>query len=346
MKTKEFHFNLPYSLIAQYPSEKRGSSRLMVLDPKLQKIYHEDSVNNILKYINSNTFIIFNNSKVRKSRMYAESEIGSNVEVLILDRIDTNSFTALISKSKKQIVGNLYKFPEGLIGEILSKNSSEIVLKFDVDVGEDYFEKHGFVPIPPYIKRDYEKMDEDRYQTVYSKYVGSAASATAGLHFSKDLFSAFEKNNIEYDFITLHVGLGTFLPVRSKNIEEHNMHFETFLIKDCVAKRLQNAKFIGKKILSIGTTTLRALESSYDNKLKKFKTGQQSTNLFIYPGKNYCFKFVDMLFTNFHTPQSTLLMLVSSFAGKDFVFSSYEEAINTGYKFFSYGDAMLVLNHI
>ncbi|MBB6213339.1 tRNA preQ1(34) S-adenosylmethionine ribosyltransferase-isomerase QueA [Borreliella californiensis] len=346
MKTKEFHFNLPYSLIAQYPSEKRGSSRLMVLDPKLQKIYHEDSVNNILKYINSDIFIVFNNSKVRKSRMYAESDMGSNVEFLILDRIDTNLFTALISKSKKQIVGNLYKFPEGLIGKILSKNSSEIVLKFDVNVGEDYFEKHGFVPIPPYIKRDYDKIDEDRYQTVYSKYVGSAASATAGLHFSRDLFFAFERNNIEYDFITLHVGLGTFLPVRSKKVEEHNMHFETFLIKDCVAKRLQNAKFFGKKILSIGTTTLRALEASYDNKLKKFKTGQQSTNLFIYPGKNYCFKFVDMLFTNFHTPQSTLLMLVSSFAGKDFVFSSYEEAINTGYKFFSYGDAMLVLNHI
>ncbi|WKC78531.1 tRNA preQ1(34) S-adenosylmethionine ribosyltransferase-isomerase QueA [Borreliella turdi] len=346
MKTKEFHFNLPYSLIAQYPSEKRGSSRLMVLDPKLQKIYHENSVSNILKYINSDTFIIFNNSKVRKSRMYAESETGVNVEFLILDRIGTDLFTALISKSKKQIVGNAYKFPEGVIGKILSKNNSEIVLKFDNDVWEEYFEKHGFVPIPPYIKRGYNKIDEDRYQTVYSKYVGSAASATAGLHFSRDLFSTFEKNNIEYDFITLHVGLGTFLPVRSKKVEEHKMHFETFLIKDCVADRLENAKFLGKKILSIGTTTLRALESSYDNKLNKFKTGYQSTNLFIYPGKNYYFKFVDMLFTNFHTPQSTLLMLVSSFAGKDFVFSSYEEAINKGYKFFSYGDAMLILNHI
>ncbi|EEF84128.1 tRNA preQ1(34) S-adenosylmethionine ribosyltransferase-isomerase QueA [Borreliella spielmanii] len=346
MKTKEFHFNLPYSLIAQYPSEKRGSSRLMVLDPKLQEIYHENSVNNILKYINSDTFIVFNNSKVRKSRIYAESELGSDVEFLILDKIDTDLFTALISKSKKQIVGSVYKFPEGLIGKILSKNGSEIVLKFDNDVGEDYFEKHGFVPIPPYIKRDYDKIDEDRYQTIYSKYVGSAASATAGLHFSRDLFTFFEKNNIEYDFITLHVGLGTFLPVRSKKVEEHNMHFETFLIKDCVADRLEKAKFLGKKILSIGTTTLRALESSYDDELKKFKTGQQSTNLFIYPGKNYCFKFVDMLFTNFHTPQSTLLMLVSAFAGKDFVFSSYEEAIKKGYKFFSYGDAMLVLNHI
>ncbi len=228
MKTKEFHFNLPYSLIAQYPSEKRGSSRLMVLDPNLQKIYHENSVNNILKYINSDTFIIFNNSKVRKSRMYAESEMGNNIEFLILDRIGTDLFTALISKSKKQIVGNVYKFPEGLMGEILSKNNSEIVLKFDNNVDEDYFEKHGFVPIPPYIKRDYDKIDEDRYQTVYSKYVGSAASATAGLHFSRELFSAFEKNNIEYDFITLHVGLGTFLPVRSKKVEEHNMHFETF----------------------------------------------------------------------------------------------------------------------
>ncbi|WP_434245303.1 tRNA preQ1(34) S-adenosylmethionine ribosyltransferase-isomerase QueA [Borreliella burgdorferi] len=343
MKTKEFHFNLSYSLIEQYPSEKRGSSRLIVLDPQLQKIYHKNFVNNILKYINSN---IFNNSKARKSRIYAESEMSSNVEFLILDRIDTNLFTALVSKSKKQIIGNFYKFPEGLMDEILSKNSSEVVLKFNNNVGEDYFEKHCFVPLPSYIKRDYDKIDEDRYQTIYSKYVGSTASATAGLHFSRDLFSAFENNNIEYDFITLHVGLGTFLPVRSKKVEEHNMHFETFLIKDFVAVRLQNAKLLGKRILSIVTTTLRALESSYDNNLKKFKTGQQSTNLFIYPGKNYCFKFVDMLFTNFHTPQSTLLMLVSSFAGKDFVFSFYEEAINKGYKFFSYGDAMLILNNI
>lgn len=256
MKTKEFHFNLPYSLIAQYPSEKRGSSRLMVLDPNLQKIYHENSVNNILKYINSDTFIIFNNSKVRKSRMYAESEMGNNIEFLILDRIGTDLFTALISKSKKQIVGNVYKFPEGLMGEILSKNNSEIVLKFDNNVDEDYFEKHGFVPIPPYIKRDYDKIDEDRYQTVYSKYVGSAASATAGLHFSRDLFSAFEKNNIEYDFITLHVGLGTFLPVRSKKVEEHNMHFETFLIENSVAARLENAKFLGKKFYQLAPQRL------------------------------------------------------------------------------------------
>ncbi len=256
MKTKEFHFNLPHSLIEQYPSEKRGSSRLIVLDPQLQKIYHENSVNNILKYINSN---IFNNSKVRKSRIYAESELGSNVEFLILDRIGTNLFTALVSKSKKQIIGNFYKFPEGLMGEILSKNSSEVVLKFNNNVGEDYFEKHCFVPLPSYIKRDYDKIDEDRYQTIYSKYVGSTASATAGLHFSRDLFSAFENNNIEYDFITLHVGLGTFLPVRSKKVEEHDMHFETFLIKDFVAVRLQNAKLLGKRILSIVTTTLRFL---------------------------------------------------------------------------------------
>lgn len=179
-----------------------------MLEPQLQKIYHENSINNILKYRNSN---IFNNSKVRKSRIYAESEMSSNVEFLILNRIGTNLFTTLVSKSKKQIIGNFYKFPEGLMGEILSKSSSEVVLKFNNDVGEDYFEKHGFVPLPPYIKRDYDKIDENRYQTIYSKYVGSAASATAGLHFSRDLFSAFENNNIEYDFITLHVGgLGLF----------------------------------------------------------------------------------------------------------------------------------------
>ncbi|AHH07985.1 S-adenosylmethionine:tRNA ribosyltransferase-isomerase [Borrelia anserina BA2] len=345
MNTKEFYFNLPYNLIAQYPSKKRGLSRLMVLDSGNQRIYHNDSINDILKYIDSNTFLIFNDSRVRKSRIYAKTEYGGSVEFLILDKLAGDTFTSLISKAKKQSIGRVYTFPQGLLAQIISKLGNEFVLKFNKCVDESYFEQYGLIPLPPYIKRNYDREDENRYRTIYSKYIGSSASATAGLHFSEELFYKLDENNIEYDFITLHVGLGTFLPVRTKTIEEHKMHFESFSIKNSVALRLEEAKALGKKILAIGTTTLRALESAYD-KHKGFVRGEQKTDLFIYPGKGYKFKFVDMLFTNFHTPESTLLMLVSSFGGKDFVFNAYREAVKMNYKFFSYGDATLFLNHI
>ena len=345
MNTKEFYFKLPYDLIAQYPSEERGLSRLMVLDPFNKRVYHNASIIDIFKYIDSNIFLVFNNSRVRKSRMYASTEHGSIVEFLILDRLTDDTFTSLISKAKRQNIGKVYNFPQGLLGQIILRSGDEFILKFNRCVDESYFESYGLIPLPPYIKRNYDKEDEERYQTIYSKCVGSAASATAGLHFSKELFLRLDENNIEYCFITLHVGLGTFLPVRTKMIEEHKMHFETFSIKDSEAVKLEQAKALGKKILAVGTTTLRALESSYD-KQKGFMRGEQKTNLFIYPGKGYEFKFVDMLFTNFHTPESTLLMLVSSFGGKDFVFNAYKEAIKMNYKFFSYGDATLFLNHI
>ncbi|BCR21469.1 tRNA preQ1(34) S-adenosylmethionine ribosyltransferase-isomerase QueA [Borrelia sp. HM] len=345
MNTKEFYFELPYNLIAQYPSKKRGLSRLMVLDPCNQRIYHNSSIIDIFKYINSNVCLVFNDSRVRKSRIYAITEHGSSVEFLILDRLSDDMFTSLISKAKRQNIDKVYKFPQGLLGQIISRSGDEFILKFNRCVDESYFENYGLIPLPPYIKRNYDKEDEERYQTIYSKSVGSSASATAGLHFSKEFFFSLDENNIEYYFITLHVGLGTFLPVRTKIIEEHKMHFETFSIKDSVAFKLEQAKALGKKILAVGTTTLRALESSY-YKQKGFMRGEQKTNLFIYPGKGYEFQFVDMLFTNFHTPESTLLMLVSSFGGKDFVFNAYKEAIKMNYKFFSYGDATLFLNHI
>ena len=237
----------------------------MVLDPNSQKVYHAHSVNDILKYINSNTFLVFNDSRVRKSRIYAKTDNGNSVEFLMLDRIADDIFTCLISRARRQNVGRVYKFPQDLLAQVISKTDSEFTLKFNQCVDESYFEQYGLIPLPPYIKRNYEKEDEERYRTIYSKYIGSTASATAGLHFSRELFSSLDKNRIEYDFVTLHVGLGTFLPVRTKKIEEHKMHFERFFIKDSVALRLENARSIGKKILAIGTTTLRALESAYDN---------------------------------------------------------------------------------
>ena len=345
MDTKEFYFNLPSSLIAQHPSGKRGASRLMVLDPSGRKIYHGRSVNDMFKYIDSNVFLVFNDSRVRKSRIYGKTENGGSVEFLILDRITDDVFTCLVSKSRRQNTGKIYQFPQNLLAQVISKSDNKFTIKFSKCVDESYFEQYGLIPLPPYIKRNYEKEDEERYRTIYSKFIGSSASATAGLHFSREFFSLLDKNNIEYDFITLHVGLGTFLPVRTKRIEEHKMHFERFFIKDSVAMRLKKAMTLGKKILSVGTTTLRALESAYEGS-SEFMRGEQKTDLFIYPGKGYAFKCVDMLFTNFHTPESTLLMLVSSFGGKDFVLNSYKEAVKMNYKFFSYGDATLFLNHI
>ncbi|WP_024654229.1 tRNA preQ1(34) S-adenosylmethionine ribosyltransferase-isomerase QueA [Borrelia persica] len=345
MNTKEFYFDLPRNLIAQYPSERRGLAKLMVMDSVSQKVYHNDSISDIFKYIDNNTFLVFNDSRVRKSRIYAKTDCGGKVEFLILDRLSGDTFTSLISKAKRQKIDKVYTFPQDLSAQIMSKSDNEFTLKFSRCVDESYFEQYGLIPLPPYIRRDYDKEDEERYQNIYSKYIGSAASATAGLHFSEELFSKLDKNNIEYDFITLHVGLGTFLPVRTKTVEEHRMHFENFSIKDSVAFRLERAKSLGKKILTVGTTTLRALESAYD-KQRGFARGEQKTNLFIYPGKNYEFKFVDMLFTNFHTPESTLLMLVSSFGGKDFVLNAYREAVAMNYRFFSYGDATLFLSHI
>ncbi|UER67983.1 tRNA preQ1(34) S-adenosylmethionine ribosyltransferase-isomerase QueA [Borrelia sp. BU AG58] len=345
MDTREFYFNLPSNLIAQYPSKERGASRLMVLDPGRHKVYHDRSVNDMLKYIDSNIFLVFNDSRVRKSRIYAKTDSGGSVEFLILDRIADDVFTCLVSKSRRQNVGKIYKFPQDLLAQIISKSDNEFTLKFSKCVDEAYFEQYGLIPLPPYIKRTYEKEDEERYRTIYSKCIGSSASATAGLHFGREFFSLLDKNSIEYDFITLHVGLGTFLPVRTKKIEEHKMHFERFFIKDSVAMRLKKAMTLGKKILAVGTTTLRTLESAYKGS-NEFMRGEQKTDLFIYPGKGYGFKCVDMLFTNFHTPGSTLLMLVSSFGGKDFVFNSYKEAVEMNYKFFSYGDATLFLNHI
>ncbi|UGQ15741.1 tRNA preQ1(34) S-adenosylmethionine ribosyltransferase-isomerase QueA [Borrelia sp. RT5S] len=345
MDTKEFYFNLPSSLIAQHPSGKRGASRLMVLDPSGRKIYHGRSVNDMFKYIDSNIFLVFNDSRVRKSRIYGKTENGGSVEFLILDRITDDVFTCLVSKSRRQNTGKVYQFPQNLLAQVISKSDNKFTIKFNECVDESYFEQYGLIPLPPYIKRNYEKEDEERYRTIYSKFIGSSASATAGLHFSREFFSLLDKNNIEYDFITLHVGLGTFLPVRTKRIEEHKMHFERFFIKDSVAMRLKKAMTLGKKILAVGTTTLRALESAYEGS-SEFMRGEQKTDLFIYPGKGYDFKCVDMLFTNFHTPESTLLMLVSSFGGKDFVLNSYKEAVKMNYKFFSYGDATLFLNHI
>ena len=376
MKTDDFNFELPERLIAQYPPEHRGQSRLMVLDRAAQKTF-DAMVADIASFIEPGTLMIFNDSRVRKARLYGVCEqTGSHVEFVFLSpaeeaeskdrqfrasgnatqafnmpggsdkpvipkhRLPSSSQRWLVvcSKARRQKIGRKYLFPGELAGTIVDDRADEKIIEFSTPIGDEYFDRYGHVPLPPYIKREDTKADEQRYQTVYAKRTGSAASPTAGLHFTPEILSSLRDRGIEIAHVTLHVGLGTFLPVRTENIEDHRMHEEWFEISPETANRANAAKKEGRAILAVGTTSLRALESAwYDGALH---SGSYSTRIFIYPG--FEFHVVDQLFTNFHTPKSTLLMLVSAFAGRERILEAYRTAIEKQYRFFSYGDAMLI----
>ena len=344
MLTKDYYFNLPDELIAQYPSSERGCDRLMLLD-RYTGEFSDHMVSDFPSLLDPDSVIVVNNSKVRKARTFATSESGGNVEFLFLSENNDGSWNCMVSKAKRQRVGKKYSFTldDGRVytsATILSDNPDGTKrVGFDRAIGSEFFSLLGHVPLPPYIKREDEFSDEKRYQTVYAKKEGSVASPTAGLHFTPELLSKIRDRGVGIYEVTLHVGSGTFLPVRTENIEDHHMHTEHFEIDDETFEALNRAKKDGKKIVSIGTTSLRTLESSADESgLLKRKEG--NTDIFIHPG--YEFKFVDSLFTNFHTPESTLLMLVSAMAGKENIFRAYEHAIKERYRFFSYGDAMFI----
>lgn len=342
MLTRDFYFDLPENLIAQYPAEKRGQDRLLFLDKKTGE-YKDYMMSDFPSLIDEDTVIVVNNSKVRKARVFAQKESGARVEFLFLKKNEDESWKAMVSKSKRQKEGDLYTFSnknESLAAHISSSNEDGTKnVVFEKEINESFFEKFGHVPLPPYIKREDSFSDESRYQTVYAKKEGSVACPTAGLHFTDALMNEVRKKGIRIYEVTLHVGAGTFLPVRSQNIEDHHMHTEHFEIEPSVFDALNRAKEEKKKILAIGTTSTRTLESaSSDEGRLVRKYGE--TDIFIKPG--YEFRFVDELLTNFHTPESTLLMLVSALAGKDNIFSAYRHAIDEDYHFYSYGDAMLI----
>jgi S-adenosylmethionine:tRNA ribosyltransferase-isomerase len=345
MKTKEFSFELPEELIAQYPSEKRGGSRLFVLKRDGGNTYTNFS--EIDNYLDSDTVLVVNNSRVRKARLFVESEFGGQVEFLLISQVSpitggdggALSWMVMTSKAKKQRIGKKYLLPEGVQAEITGISESYRVVTFSKAIGDTYLDKHGHMPLPPYIDREDELPDETRYQTVFSKERGSIAAPTAGLHFTPEILKKLEDKGIERIEITLHVGLGTFLPVRAENIVDHEMHYEEYEISAESAKALNRAIREGKKICAVGTTAIRTLESAFSE--GKVIEGRRSTNLFIYPG--YDFKVVDRVITNFHTPESSLLMLVSAFAGKSRILEAYQEAIEQKFRFYSYGDAMLIL---
>lgn len=344
MLTKDFYFDLPEELIAQKPSEKRGEDRLLVLN-KNSGEYIDSMISSFPDLLDKNSVLVVNNSKVRKARTYGISDSGGTVEFLFLGINVDGSWNAMVTKSKKQKVGKhfLFKTIEGkpyIDGVIVRENSDNTRdVEFSSPITEEFFSLCGHVPLPPYIKREDDFSDENRYQTIYAKVSGSVAAPTAGLHFTPEILSRIESLGIEKYEVTLHVGVGTFLPVRSEKIEEHHMHTESYEISPSVADALNNAKHSGKRIVAVGTTSIRTLESAAneDGILDKL-SGR--TDIFIHPG--YKFKFVDELLTNFHTPESTLLMLVSALAGKENIFRAYNHAIDEKYRFFSYGDAMYI----
>lgn len=345
MKLTDFDFDLPQDLIAQKPSGKRGDDRLMLLDRKNGSVFHHQ-MNDLPDLIMPGTLMIFNNSKVRRARCYGIKETtGRNQEFMFLNQLDTEGFlwNTMVKSAKKQKNGMRYQFPDGTVAQIVDFPGNEKTefraLKFDFPLDEKWFEKNGHIPLPPYIKREDTEEDSERYQNVYAKETGSAACPTAGLHFTEEMLSCLAEKNIERDFVTLHVGLGTFLPVRESIIENHKMHEEVYTISESTAEKINKAKREGRPILAVGTTSVRTLESSADEK-GFVKSGTSSTRIFMYPG--YKFKVVDQMFTNFHTPESTLIMLVSAFAGRENILNAYKNAVENRYRFFSYGDAMFI----
>jgi S-adenosylmethionine:tRNA ribosyltransferase-isomerase len=346
MKTSDFSFDLSENLIAQYPPAERGQSRLMVMDREKRCIEHR-MARELPEILEKGTLMVFNNSRVRRARLFGMSEAaGAKAEFLLLKKIDPLSWLVLCKRSKRQKTGKRYIF-DNVCAELQNvDDEGNLTLRFDNPIDDAWLDVHGHIPLPPYIRRRDSEDDATRYQTVYAREHGSAAAPTAGLHFTEVLLSELKNAGMEIAFVTLHVGPGTFLPVRTKNVEEHKMHEEAYSISCETACRVEKAKAEGRKVLAVGTTSLRTLESAWmeDNSMPcrgRLHWGEGVTSIFIYPG--YTFKAVDCLFTNFHTPASTLLMLVSAFAGREFILESYKEAIRKGYRFFSYGDACLLL---
>ena len=352
MLISEYDYNLPEELIAQMPADKRENSRMMVLNRKDRTISHKHFYD-IVDLIEPNTLLVMNNTKVLPARLMGHKETGAKIEVFLLKQNheiqnEGETWEVLIKPSKRVKPDTIIKISEELAVRAikrLEENGEWLVeLIFKGDNILDILHRNGNIPLPPYIERkipneDLKKLDFERYQTVYAKDEGSVAAPTAGLHFTKEILKKLEEKGVELAYVTLNVGLGTFRPVQCENIEKHKMHSETFEIPEKAAEQINRAKAEGKRIIAVGTTTVRTLETAYQ-KFGCIKACHDHSELFIYPP--YEFKVIDNLITNFHLPKSTLLMLVSALAGKDFIFEAYKEAIENRYRFFSYGDCMYI----
>lgn len=341
MKTSDFYFDLPQELIAQDPLEDRSSSRLLVLDRESGKTQHR-VFRDIIEYLNPGDCLVVNNTKVIPARLYG-SKIGTDakIEVLLLKRRENNVWETLVKPGKKCRVGARISFGEGLlIGEVIDVvDEGNRLIRFEYEgIFEEILDKLGQMPLPPYIH--HQLKDKNRYQTVYAKHDGSAAAPTAGLHFTPELLEEIRKKGVHIAHVTLHVGLGTFRPVKVEDVTDHHMHSEFYIVEPEQAELINRVKKEGGKIVAVGTTSCRTLESATDEN-GILKAGSGWTDIFIYPG--YQFKMIDRLITNFHLPESTLMMLVSALAGKDKIMAAYEEALKERYRFFSFGDAMFIM---
>lgn len=339
MLLSDFDYDLPEELIAQHPCESRDGCRLMVLDRSRKSITHRHFYN-LGEYLKPGDTLVFNDTKVIPARLIGtKKETGGKVEVFLLTRKQADEWEVLVKPGKKARPGTTIEFGEELSCEVLTTTDfGGRIVKFHYQgIFEEILDRLGETPLPPYIKEKLE--DKDRYQTVYAKERGSAAAPTAGLHFTKELMQTLKAAGINLAFVTLHVGLGTFRPVHEKDITQHVMHREYYSLSEETARLVTETKKAGKRVIAVGTTAVRTLETACTDQGLAAKSGW--TGIFIYPG--YRFKAIDGLITNFHLPQSTLLMLVSALAGREYILKAYEQAVEEKYRFFSFGDAMLIL---
>ena len=340
MKVSDFKYDLPEELIAQTPIKQRDRSRLMVLNRNKQTIEHK-IFKDIIDYLEPGDVLVRNNTKVLPARLYGKKETGANVEFLLLNNIEGDIWECIVRPGNKLHVGTKVVFGERLLKanilEVMPGGTRKVQFEYQ-GIFNEILDQIGLMPLPPYIHE--ELKEKDRYQTVYAKYEGSAAAPTAGLHFTPELLEEIQRKGISIANVTLHVGIGTFRPVKEETVENHEMHSEHFYIKQEDADKINQAKQNGKRVIAVGTTSCRVLETIADEK-GMVKPTEGDTQIFIYPG--YHFKCLDALITNFHLPESTLLMLVSALAGREYIMKAYQEAVKEKYRFFSFGDAMLII---
>lgn len=338
MRLSDFSYDLPESLIAQYPPQQRGDSRLLMLNGAAGRVDHLH-FSNLIDLINDDDLLVFNDTRVIPARLFGQKESGGKVEVMLERILDEQTVLAKLRASKSPGAGVRLRLENALDAEVQGRQGEFFILRFDVPSVADALAEYGHMPLPPYIRRDEEAADPERYQTVFARHTGAVAAPTAGLHFTDAFFAQLAERKIEHTFVTLHVGSGTFQPVRTENLDDHEMHSEYLQVSSEVVEKIAATRARGGRVIAVGTTVVRSLETAAQSGTLTPFAGE--SRLFLRPGSQ--FNVVDAMVTNFHLPQSTLLMLVCAFAGYHMTLKAYNEAVQEGYRFFSYGDAMFVL---